>query len=205
MVDLQRFRLSRKSRNSFGPLRSLRLRRCRSSSGANGSIKRSISWAAISDAFVEFLVRKPGWRTPGACSVAIIDLHSPQTMSAASCSFLSFAFITSKIMGCVLLQVGHQTRGKSSFRSRATVALSGIWKVPLAGERPRPISLKETPPEGMAGGVCLGRAFEGSWGHCGLPSSRLFNSLLRYLVPPGAQQKGSVPTVTSLHATATRA
>jgi hypothetical protein len=38
------------------------------------------------------------------------DLHSLQTMSAASWSFLSFAFITSNIIGCVLLQVGHQTR-----------------------------------------------------------------------------------------------
>jgi hypothetical protein len=41
-----------------------------------------------------------------------------------------------EIIGCVLLQVGHQTRGKRSFRSRATVALSGMWKVPLAGEPP---------------------------------------------------------------------
>jgi hypothetical protein len=36
----------------------------------------------------------------------MIDLHSSQTMSAASWSFLSFAFITSNVIGCVLLQVG---------------------------------------------------------------------------------------------------
>ena len=39
---------------------SRRLRRCRSSSGADGSIRRSISWAAISDAFAAFLVRTTG-------------------------------------------------------------------------------------------------------------------------------------------------
>ena len=50
---------SRTSRNSFGPFRSRRLRRCRSSSGADGSIRRSISSAAISDAFAAFLVRTP--------------------------------------------------------------------------------------------------------------------------------------------------
>jgi uncharacterized membrane protein len=51
------------------------------------------------------------WRSAlGACRVALIDLHSAQTMSAASWIILSFAFITSNIIGCVLLQVGHQTR-----------------------------------------------------------------------------------------------
>ena len=39
------------SLNSFGPLISLRLRTWRSSSVADGSLIRSISWAAISDAF----------------------------------------------------------------------------------------------------------------------------------------------------------
>ena len=39
------------SLNSFGPLISLRLRRWRSSLVADGSLIRSISWAAISDAF----------------------------------------------------------------------------------------------------------------------------------------------------------
>src|SRR5215510_7807643 len=36
--------LLRTSRNSLGPLRSRRLRRCRSSSVADGSLRRSISW-----------------------------------------------------------------------------------------------------------------------------------------------------------------
>jgi hypothetical protein len=52
----QRF-LSRISRNSFGPLRSLRLRACRSSSGADGSIRRSNAWPAISRAFAGRLER----------------------------------------------------------------------------------------------------------------------------------------------------
>src|SRR5262249_27476738 len=39
--------LLRTSRNSLGPLRSRRLRRCRSSSVADGSLRRSISWPAI--------------------------------------------------------------------------------------------------------------------------------------------------------------
>ena len=41
----------RMSLNSFGPLISLRLRSWRSSSVADGSLIRSICWAAISDAF----------------------------------------------------------------------------------------------------------------------------------------------------------
>src|SRR5262249_28435882 len=41
----------RMSLSSFGPLISLRLRTWRSSSVADGSLIRSISWAAISDAF----------------------------------------------------------------------------------------------------------------------------------------------------------
>src|SRR5215468_6178652 len=96
-----------------------------SSTGADGS---------ISDQFPELLLCFCGplgphavRRTLSACDVAMIDLHSRKTMSAASCSFLSFAFITSKIIGSVLLQVGHHTRGKGSFRSRATVAMCGIW------------------------------------------------------------------------------
>src|SRR4051812_36599119 len=52
-------RLLRISRNSFGPLISLRLRSCRSSSVADGSPRRSISWPAISDAFAALLVRAP--------------------------------------------------------------------------------------------------------------------------------------------------
>src|SRR6476620_1901565 len=69
-------RLPRTSRNSFGPFRSRRLRRCRSSSGADGSIRRSISWAAISDACAAFLVRTPARGTLGACSVKGTDFHS---------------------------------------------------------------------------------------------------------------------------------
>src|SRR5262252_2931408 len=103
-------RLLRTSRNSLGPLRSRRLRRCRSSSVADGSIRRSISWPAIARAFSALSVRTPARWALGPCSVAMIDLHSSQTMSAASWSFLSFAFIMSNIIGCVLLQVGHQTR-----------------------------------------------------------------------------------------------
>jgi hypothetical protein len=45
-------------------------------------------------------------RVSGACSVATIDLHSSQTISAASRGFLSFAGSTSKIIRCVLSQVG---------------------------------------------------------------------------------------------------
>jgi hypothetical protein len=103
-------RLPRTSRNSLGPLRSLRLRRCRSSSVADGSLRRSISWLAISRALTALLVRTPGRWALGPCSVAMIDLHSSQMMSAASWLFLSFAFTTSNIIGCVLLQLGHQTR-----------------------------------------------------------------------------------------------
>jgi hypothetical protein len=50
-------RLSRISRNSFGPLGSLRFRACRSSSGADGSIRRSNAWPAISRAFAGRLER----------------------------------------------------------------------------------------------------------------------------------------------------
>src|SRR5215468_7717191 len=105
--------LLRTSRNSLGPLRSRRLRRCRSSSVADGSLRRSISWPAIARAFSALPVRTPARWALGPCSVAMTDLHSLQTMSAASwsfLSFLSFAFITSNIIGCVFLQVGHQTR-----------------------------------------------------------------------------------------------
>jgi hypothetical protein len=73
-------RLPRTSRNSFGPLRSLRFRRCRSSSVADGSLRRSISWPAISSALAAFLVRPLAEGALCACSVAMIDLHSPQTM-----------------------------------------------------------------------------------------------------------------------------
>src|SRR5262249_24192170 len=97
-------------------LRSLRLRHCRSSSVADGSLKRSISWLAISRAFAALLLRTPGRWALGPCSVAMIDLHSWQMMSAASWSFLSFALMTSNIIGCVLLQVGHQTRGNRASR-----------------------------------------------------------------------------------------
>src|SRR6516165_2852516 len=52
-------RLLRTSRNSLGPLRSRRLRRRRSSSVANGSLRRSISWPAIARAFAALSVRTP--------------------------------------------------------------------------------------------------------------------------------------------------
>src|SRR5262249_26259923 len=102
--------LLRTSRTSLAPLRSRRLRRCRSSSVADGSLRRSISWPAIARAFSALPVRTPARRALGPCSVAMTDLHSLQTMSAASWSFLSFAFITSNIIGCFLLHVGPQTR-----------------------------------------------------------------------------------------------
>src|SRR5262249_1558423 len=90
---------------------SRRLRRCRSSSVADGSLRRSISWPAIARAFAALSVRTSARRALGPCRVAMIDLHSSQTMSAASWSFLPFAFITSNIIGCVLLQAGPQARG----------------------------------------------------------------------------------------------
>src|SRR5262249_33890568 len=102
--------LLRTSRNSLGPLRSRRLRSCRSSSVADGSLRRSISWPAIARAFLALSVRTPARRALGPCSVAMTDLHSLQTMSAESCSYLSFPVITPNMIGCVLLQVGHQTR-----------------------------------------------------------------------------------------------
>ena len=108
---------SRTSRNSFGPFRSRRLRRCRSSSGADGSIKRSISWAAISDAFAAFLVRTPFREALGAWSVTRIDLHSSQTMPAVSWSFFSFAFITSRTIGRTFSHVSHHAREKRSSKS----------------------------------------------------------------------------------------
>jgi hypothetical protein len=43
--------------------------------------------------------------------VAMIDLHSSQTMSATSRGFLSLAGITSKIIRCIFWQVSHHTRG----------------------------------------------------------------------------------------------
>ena len=52
-------RLLRTSGNSLGPLRSRRLRRRRSSSVANGSLRRSISWPAIARAFAALSVRTP--------------------------------------------------------------------------------------------------------------------------------------------------
>ena len=52
-------RLLRTFRNSLGPLRSRRLRRRRSSSVANGSLRRSISWPAIARAFAALSVRTP--------------------------------------------------------------------------------------------------------------------------------------------------
>src|SRR5215467_15496465 len=75
--------LLRTSRNSLGPLRSRRLRRCRSCSVADGSLRRSISWPAIARAFASLPVRTPVRWVLGPCSVAMIDLHSLQTMSAA--------------------------------------------------------------------------------------------------------------------------
>src|SRR5215468_1414665 len=70
--------LLRTSRNSLGPLRSRRLRRCRSSSVADGSLRRSISWPAIARAFSALPVRTPARWALGPCSVAITavtDLH----------------------------------------------------------------------------------------------------------------------------------
>jgi hypothetical protein len=46
--------------------------------------------STISDAFATFLSRTPARGASGACSVAMIDLHSAQTMSAASCSYRWF-------------------------------------------------------------------------------------------------------------------
>src|SRR5262249_56614404 len=103
-------RLPRTSRNSLGPLRSLRLRRCRSSLVADGSLRRSISRPGIARAFAALSVGTPARWALGPCSVAMIDLHSLQTMSAASWSFLSFAFLTSNIIGCLLLHLWHHTR-----------------------------------------------------------------------------------------------
>jgi hypothetical protein len=74
--------------------------------GEPSDICSTARWVAYF-AYAAPLARAPA--ALGACSVAMIDLHSAQTMSAASWSFLSFAFITSKIIGWVLLQVGHQT------------------------------------------------------------------------------------------------
>jgi hypothetical protein len=50
---------------------------------------RSISWFAISRAFAALLLRTTGRWALGPCSVAMIDLHSWQMMSAASWSFAS--------------------------------------------------------------------------------------------------------------------
>ena len=58
-LDYELGRLLRTSRNSLGPLRSRRLRRCRSSSVADGSLRRSISWPAIARAFATLSVRTP--------------------------------------------------------------------------------------------------------------------------------------------------
>src|SRR5262249_51165047 len=83
------------SGTSLGPLRSRRLRRCRSSSVADGSLRRSISRPAIARAFSALPVRTPARWALGPCSVAMTDLHSLQTMSAGSWSFLLFVFINS--------------------------------------------------------------------------------------------------------------
>src|SRR5262245_13906128 len=72
--------LLRTSRNSLGPLRSRRLRRCRSSSVADGSLRRSSSRPAIARAFAALSVGTPARWALGPCSVAMIDLHSLQTM-----------------------------------------------------------------------------------------------------------------------------
>ena len=58
-------RLLRTSGNSLGPLRSRRLRRRRSSSVANGSLRRSISWPAIARAFAALSVCTPAPWTLG--------------------------------------------------------------------------------------------------------------------------------------------
>ena len=84
---------------------------------ADGSLRRSISRPALARAFAALSVGTPARWALGPCSVAMIDLHSSQTMSAASWSFLSFAFLTSNIIGGILLQVGHQTRGNRAIMS----------------------------------------------------------------------------------------
>jgi predicted DNA-binding protein (UPF0251 family) len=90
---------------------------CRSSSGAAGSIRRSSSRAAISEAFANFFVRAPRPRSLGACRVAMIDSHFAQMMSAALWSFFSSAFDTSRLMGCTLLHARHHARGNRSSKS----------------------------------------------------------------------------------------
>src|SRR5262249_35056635 len=112
---------------------------------ADGSLRRSISWPAIARAFSALPVPPARWAL-GPCSVAMTDLHSLQTMSAASWTFLSFAFITSNIIGCVLLQVGHQTRENrastsmfylhSSSASRFTAGAFAFFILSQSGERP---------------------------------------------------------------------
>jgi hypothetical protein len=73
--------LARISRNSFGPLISLRLRSCRSSSVTDGSPSRSTSWPAIY-AFAALLVRTCARR---ACaSPSSTSWRIPQIASCAS-------------------------------------------------------------------------------------------------------------------------
>jgi hypothetical protein len=116
-VQLQRFdlsRVSRISRNSFGPLTSLRFRLCRCSAVAVGSLSRSSSRPAIACAFAASVGAVPGCCTLRAWSVAMIDLHSLQTMSAESSLPLSSARLTSKTNGCICWQASHQIREKCS-------------------------------------------------------------------------------------------
>jgi hypothetical protein len=82
-ISCQRF-LSRISRNSFGPLRSLRLREWRSSSLAEESIRRVQCLARHLLGLAALLGPAPVCFASGACSVAMIDLHSLQTISAAA-------------------------------------------------------------------------------------------------------------------------
>src|SRR5215472_17718842 len=100
-------------------------------------------WPAITRAFSALLVRTPARWARGPCSVAMTDLHSLQTMSAAS-----FAFITSNIIDCFLLQVGHQTREN---RASASMFLAPVlFRFPLHRRSRRVLHLQ---PIGRAPGA----------------------------------------------------
>jgi hypothetical protein len=103
-------------------------------------------------------------------------LHSPQTMSAASCSFLSFASITSKIIGCVLLQAGHQTRGEAPLQVAGYGGIACHVERPVDSNQAITGSLTKTPPEGMAGGALASAEYLGA-GDRDLPNSYRDNSL----------------------------
>jgi hypothetical protein len=134
-------RLSRISRNSFGPLRSLRLRVWRSSSLADGSIRRSNAWPAISRAFAAHLGRALAWCAGGVqcgydrLAVIAYDIGGVVVVLAPAGS-------TSKIIFCVFSQVGHQAEGKRCSVSNALALLAFDLHL-CSGVRTR-----ETPPRG---------------------------------------------------------